>query len=182
MQDYTEKRLDTEEIYAGRIIRVHRDRVLLPNGREGMREIVEHPGGVGILALDEQGRVALVRQYRYAMGRHLWEIPAGKREAGEEPFVTAQRELSEEIGATAGKWTELGRLIASPGCYNEVLHLYMATELTFGPRHLDEDEFLEVQFFPFSEVVEQCLQGQLQDSKTVAAVLKAKLLQEKDSL
>lgn len=175
MQDYTEKCLDTQEIYTGRIIRVHCDRVLLPNGREGMREIVEHPGGVGILALDDQGRVALVRQYRYAMGRHMWEIPAGKREAGEEPFLTARRELAEEIGAQAGTWTELGRLIASPGCYNEVLHLYMAAGLTFGPRHLDEDEFLEVAFFPAGEVVEKCLSGQLQDGKTVAAALRARV-------
>ena len=101
MLDLTEKTLKRSEVYNGRIIRVRNDEVLLPDGQHGLREVVEHPGGVGILAFDDAGRVALVRQYRYAVGRHLWEIPAGKREKGEEPFVTAQRELAEEVGATA---------------------------------------------------------------------------------
>ena len=126
MPDLTEKTLKRNEVYAGRIIRVRRDEVLLPGGGHGLREVVEHPGGVGILAFDDRGRVALVRQYRYAVGEHLWEIPAGKREAGEAPFVTAQRELAEEVGATASRWTDLGQIIASPGCYGEVLYLYMA--------------------------------------------------------
>lgn len=173
--DMTERRLSCREIYRGRILRVHEDSVRLPNGREGKREVAEHPGGVGILALDGDD-VLLVRQYRYVFSRALTEIPAGKRESGEEPFVTAQRELLEEIGASAGKWTELGTLIASPGCYGEVLYLYMAQELTFGKTHLDEDEFLEPLRLPFDSVVEQCLSGELTDAKTVAAVLKAKIL------
>ena len=118
----------------------------------------------------------LVRQYRYAFSRVLTEIPAGKREPGEEPFVTAQRELREEIGATAGKWTELGALIASPGCYGEVLYLYMAQELTFGETHPDEDEFLDVVRMPFDRAVELCMTGELTDAKTVIALLKGKLL------
>ena len=169
MQDLTEKTLDSREVYNGRIIRVRRDEVLLPGGGHGVREVVDHPGGVGILALDGQGRVALVRQYRYAVGEHLWEIPAGKREKGEGPFETAQRELAEEVG----------QVIASPGCYGEVLHLYMAEGLTFSEQHLDEDEFLEARFFPFEEVVEKCLKGEIRDGKTVTAVLKARLLEEK---
>lgn len=179
MQDLTEKTLDSREVYNGRIIRVRRDEVLLPGGGHGVREVMDHPGGVGILALDGQGRVALVRQYRYAVGEHLWEIPAGKREKGEEPFETAQRELAEEVGAAAEKWTDLGQVIASPGCYGEVLHLYMAEGLTFSEQHLDEDEFLEARFFPFEEVVEKCLKGEIRDGKTVTAVLKARLLEEK---
>ncbi len=173
--DMTERRLSCREIYRGRILRVREDTVRLPNGREGKREVAEHPGGVGILALDGDD-VLLVRQYRYVFSRVLTEIPAGKRESGEAPFVTAQRELLEEIGASAGKWTELGTLIASPGCYGEVLYLYMAQELTFGETHLDEDEFLEPLRLPFDSVVEQCLSGELTDAKTVAAVLKAKIL------
>lgn len=176
MQDYTEKRLDTEEIYAGRIIRVHRDRVLLPNGREGMREIVEHPGGVGILALEADGTVLLVRQYRYAFGRTLLEIPAGKREPGEEPFVTARRELREETGAIAESWTPLGSLIASPGCYDEVLYLYLAQDLHYGATDPDEDEFLAVERMPLDQLARLCLEGEVTDAKTVCAVLKAKLL------
>ena len=180
--DMTEKMLHTQELYAGRIIHVRRDEVLLPNGHTSIREVVEHPGGVGILALEEDGNVLLVRQYRYAFGRTLLEIPAGKRERGEDPLTTARRELREEIGATAEEWTPLGSLIASPGCYAERLYLYKAEGLTFTRQQLDEDEFLEVRFFPFEEVVEKCLSGQLQDAKTVAAVLKAKVLREKGGL
>lgn len=173
--ELTEKTLTSREVYHGRILRVREDTVRLPNGKTAEREVAEHPGGVGILALDG-GDVLLVRQYRYAFSRVLTEIPAGKREPGEEPFVTAQRELREEIGATAGKWTELGALIASPGCYGEVLYLYMAQELTFGETHPDEDEFLDVVRMPFDHAVELCMTGELTDAKTVAAVLKGKLL------
>lgn len=173
--ELTEKTLTSREVYRGRILRVREDTVRLPNGKTAEREVAEHPGGVGILALDG-GDVLLVRQYRYAFSRALTEIPAGKREPGEEPFVTAQRELREEIGATAGKWTELGALIASPGCYGEVLYLYMAQELTFGDTHPDEDEFLDVVRMPFDRAVELCMTGELTDAKTVAALLKGKLL------
>lgn len=173
--ELTEKTLTSREVYRGRILRVREDTVRLPNGKTAEREVAEHPGGVGILALDG-GDVLLVRQYRYAFSRVLTEIPAGKRELGEEPFVTAQRELREEIGATAGKWTELGALIASPGCYGEVLYLYMAQELTFGDTHPDEDEFLDVVRMPFDRAVELCMTGELTDAKTVIALLKGKLL------
>lgn len=173
--DMTEKTLASREVYRGRIIRVREDTVLLPNGKEGRREVVEHPGGVGILALDGDD-VLLVRQYRYAFSRVLTEIPAGKREPGEEPSVTARRELKEEIGAEAEKWTELGALIASPGCYGETLYLYLAQELTFGATHPDEDEFLDVLRMPFDQAVGQCMRGELTDAKTVAALLKAKIL------
>lgn len=173
--DMTEKTLVSREVYRGRIIRVREDTVLLPNGKEGRREVVEHPGGVGILALDGDD-VLLVRQYRYAFSRVLTEIPAGKREPGEEPSVTARRELKEEIGAEAEKWTELGALIASPGCYGETLYLYLAQELTFGATHPDEDEFLDVLRMPFDQAVELCMRGELTDAKTVAALLKAKIL------
>lgn len=173
--ELTEKTLTSREVYRGRILRVREDTVRLPNGKTAEREVAEHPGGVGILALDG-GDVLLVRQYRYAFSRVLTEIPAGKREPGEEPFVTAQRELREEIGATAGKWTELGALIASPGCYGEVLYLYMAQELTFGDTHPDEDEFLDVVRMPFDRAVELCMTDELTDAKTVIALLKGKLL------
>lgn len=173
--ELTEKTLTSREVYRGRILRVREDTVRLPNGKTAEREVAEHPGGVGILALDG-GDVLLVRQYRYTFSRVLTEIPAGKREPGEEPFVTAQRELREEIGATAGKWTELGALIASPGCYGEVLYLYMAQELTFGDTHPDEDEFLDVVRMPFDRAVELCMTGELTDAKTVIALLKGKLL------
>ena len=168
--------LESREVYRGRILRVREDKVLLPNGKTGTREVVEHPGGVGILALDDEDRVVLVRQYRYAFSRVLTEIPAGKREKGEEPFVTARRELKEEIGAEADQWTDMGALIASPGCYGETLYLFMARGLRFGETHPDEDEFLDVTYLPFDRAVAQCMDGTLTDAKTVAAILKAKIL------
>ena len=177
--DMTERTLESREVYRGRILRVREDKVSLPNGRTGTREVVEHPGGVGILALDDDGCVVLVRQYRYVFSQVLTEIPAGKREKGEAPFVTARRELKEEIGAEAEEWTDLGALIASPGCYGETLYLFMARGLRFGETHPDEDEFLEVLRLPFDRAVAQCLDGTLTDAKTVAAILKAKILLER---
>ena len=177
--DMTERTLDTQEIYAGRIIRVRRDEVLLPNGHTSVREVVEHPGGVGILALTEDGNVLLVRQYRYAFGRTLLEIPAGKREKGEDPLTTAQRELREETGATAEEWLPLGSLIASPGCYDEVLYLFLARGLRFGATAPDEDEFLTLEQMPLHELVRRCMSGEITDAKTVCAALKVNTLQSK---
>lgn len=174
--DLTEKTLKSEEIYRGKIVTLLRDTVALPNGKTSIREVVKHPGGVGILALDEQDCVPMVTQYRYCMGQTLLEIPAGKRELGEDPFETAIRELKEEVGATASEWLPLGSLIASPGCYNEELWLYLARGLSFGSMELDDDEFLDMERIPFDELVHRVMDGELRDAKTVAAVLKAKVL------
>ena len=174
--DLTEKMLERQDVFDGRIIKVHVDKVSLPNGETAFREVVDHPGGVGILALDEHNCVPMVTQYRYAFGRNVLEIPAGKREPGEDPFVTAMRELKEEVGATAEEWIPMGKLLASPGCYSETLYLYLARGLTFGETHPDEDEFLEAQRIPFDDLVHRCMDGEIEDAKTVAAVLKAKVL------
>lgn len=169
-----EERKSSQLIYRGRILTLRRDTVTLPNGREAVREVAEHPGGVGILALDGENRAALVRQYRYAFGRAMWEIPAGKREPGEEPLTTARRELQEEVGASAAHWQALGEIIPSPGCYGERLWLYLARELTLGRTHPDEDEFLELQWMPLEELTEKCLDGEIQDAKTIIAALKVR--------
>ena len=174
--DMTEKKLARQDIYAGRVVKLHVDTVELPDGGTSIREIVDHPGGVAILALDEENRVPVVRQYRYAFSRVMLEIPAGKREVGEEPFLTAQRELQEEVGATADEWQDLGTLIPSPGCYGETLYLYLARGLQFGAVNPDEDEFLECERMAFDDLYQMCMDGRVQDAKTVAAVLKVKLL------
>ena len=174
--ELTEKQLSRQDIFRGRVISLHVDEVELPDGRTAQREIIDHPGGVGILAIDDDGRVLMVQQYRYAFGRAMWEIPAGKREKGEEPLETAKRELQEETGAQAAHWLPLGTLIPSPGCYGETLWLFMARGLTFGDTHPDADEFLTVSRVGLSELLQSCVSGEIQDAKTVCAALKAKYI------
>lgn len=174
--DLTETFVSRQDIFDGRIVTLHVDTVTLPDGNTALREIIDHPGGVGILAIDDEDRVFMVQQYRYAFSQAMWEIPAGKREAGEEPLVTAKRELQEEVGVTAERWLPMGELIPSPGCYAERLYLFMARGLTVGDTHPDDDEFLTVSRVPFTELSQACLSGEIQDAKTVVAVLKAKAL------
>lgn len=174
--DLTENFVSRQDIFQGRIVTLHVDTVTLPDGNTALREIIDHPGGVGILAIDDDDRVFMVQQYRYAFSQAMWEIPAGKREAGEEPLVTAKRELQEEVGVTAERWLTMGELIPSPGCYAERLYLFMARGLTVGDTHPDDDEFLTVSRVPFTELSQACLSGEIQDAKTVVAVLKAKAL------
>ena len=172
--DLTERRLSRKTIYEGKILHIYRDDVLLPNGRTSVREVADHPGGVAIVALDENDNVLTVKQYRYVFSRVLEEIPAGKLERGEDPREAAIRELKEETGAASARMTDLGALLVSPGCYGEVLHLFLAKGLKFSEQHLDPDEFLNVERVPFDEMVHRCMNGEIDDAKTVAAVLRAK--------
>ena len=174
--DLMEKTLSSEKIFDGRIIHVHRDTIRLPDGGEATREVVDHPGGVCILALDDENRALLVSQFRYPYGKVLREVPAGKLEYGEDPTKAAIRELKEETGAVAGDFRSLGELYPSPGYCGEIIRMYLARDLTFGETHLDEDEFLDLERVPFDELVEQVLSGEIKDAKTIAVVLKGKLL------
>lgn len=175
--ELAERKLSRKEIFKGVIVNVHVDTVALPNGDTTIREVVDHPGGVGVLALDENNNVLTVTQYRYPFGKALLEIPAGKLDhPGEDPYEAGLRELKEETGAVPGVYKYLGRLLPSPGCYGEILHLYLAQDLRMEEQHLDEDEFLNVERIPFDEMVRRCLSGEIEDAKTVTAVLKAKLL------
>lgn len=174
--DMIEKQLRRETVYDGRILRVFRDTVLLPNGRESVREVADHPGGVAIVAIDDNDCVLTVKQYRYVFSRVLEEIPAGKLERGEDPDAAALRELQEETGAVPQRFSKLGRIIASPGCYGEVLHLYLAEGLRFGSMNPDEDEFLEVCRTPFSVFYERVMHGEIEDAKTVCGILKTHAL------
>ena len=171
-----EKMLGREEIFSGRVLHVHRDQVELPNGHTSTREIVDHPGGVGILALDEQENVLVVSQYRYAYGEVLREIPAGKLERGEDPYAAAMRELREETGATTGRLISLGEIYPSPGYCNEIIYLYLARNLSWGDTDPDDDEFLSLERVPFQTLLEEVLSGRITDAKTCVAVLKARLL------
>lgn len=178
--DLTEKQLERTRIYDGVIVKLVRDRVELPNGKTAVREVVQHPGGVIILPIDKEGNVRMVRQFRYAFGRTILEIPAGKLEYGEEPLAAAKRELEEEVGATADSWGSLGKVFPTPGFCTEVQHLYLARGLTFGCTHPDEDEFLEQVSLPFAQAYAMAADGRMEDSKSVIALLRAHLLMEEE--
>lgn len=171
--ELNEKTLASELVYDGRLLKVYRDTVELINGRTSWREVIRHPGAVVVVPIDNEGNIHLVRQFRYPYGRAVLEVPAGKLERGEEPFPAAQRELSEEIGAEAAEWTEMGEMLPTPGFCDELQHVYLARGLTFGRTHPDEDEFLEQVSMPLEEAVAMAVDGRLEDSKTVAAILRA---------
>lgn len=173
--EFNEKTLTSELVYSGKLLKVYRDTAELISGRTACREVVRHPGAVVVVPVDGEGNVYLVRQFRYPYGKAILEVPAGKLEPGEEPFPAAKRELSEEIGAEAAEWTELGQFLPTPGFCDEVQHVYLARGLTFGATHPDEDEFLETVKLPLGEAVAMAVDGRLEDSKTVAALLRAYL-------
>lgn len=173
-----EKTLEKEDIFKGRVVHLFRDKVALPDGGTSIREYAVHRGAVAVVALDEQENVYLVRQYRYAIGRSTLEIPAGKLEEGEGDGIeaAARRELSEELGITAGKMTALGVYIPSPAILTERIYCFLAEGLTFGDCHPDEDENLLPLKLPLKEAVQMVLRGELEDGKTLFALQKVFLL------
>lgn len=178
----TEKTLSSDCRFEGRILRLKLDTVELPDGQHAAREVVEHPGGVCIAALTDNCELLFVRQFRYPYGTEVWELPAGKRERGEEPLVTAQRELKEETGAVAATYLPLGTLYPTPGYCNEVIYLYAATDLSMEEATPDEDEFLEAQRIPLERAVQMVMDGELPDAKTQTLILKVARLVEQGKL
>jgi len=160
-------------IFEGRIIRLTLDTVQLPNGATAELEIVHHPGGAAVVALNAGGRVCLLRQYRHAAGGWLWELPAGKLDDGEAPLLCAQRELEEEAGMRAGDWQSLGKIVSSPGVFTEVIHLFLARTLTAVPTRAEDHEVIEVHWFPWSEALHMAQAGEIEDAKTLAGLLRA---------
>ena len=164
--------IESEEIFRGHLLHVKRDRVRLPNGREAAREWVKHPGAAAVLPLLSDGRIVLVRQYRYPVQAITLEIPAGKLDAsGEAPLTCAKRELKEETGYEAGRYEKLLTLATAVGFSDERIHIYLASSLSAGQPSPDEDEFLHVLTMSLSEAVQAILDGRIVDAKTVAAVL-----------
>jgi len=159
--------------FRGRVVSLTVDEVTLPNGHRASLEIVHHPGGAAAVAIDGEGRVCLLRQYRHAVGEWIWELPAGKLEPGEPPLNTAQRELVEEAGTLAAHWESLGRCVPSPGVLNEIVHLYLATGLTPARAALESAEVLEVHWMPLGEAYEWVLNGTIADAKTCLGILRA---------
>ena len=171
-----EKTISSKEIFKGKVISVHHDEVSLENGNTAMREVVYHNGGVCVLPLLSNSDVLFVKQFRYPYREEVLELPAGKLEKGEEPFLSAQRELLEETGATAGEYIDLGKLYPSPGYCSEVISMYLARDLEFSAQKLDEDEFLDVVKIPLQKAVQMVLDGTITDAKTQAAILKTHIM------
>ena len=163
--------LDSETAFEGNFLQVDRVAIELPNGHLTTHEVVRHPGAVAIIALDEYGRVLLVRQYRTSLERVTVEVPAGKLEKGEDPLVCAQRELAEETGYVADQFRYLAPLAVAAGYSDEIIHLYLATGLHAGAAHPDEDEFVAAEWVDLSVLVDSVLDGRIEDSKTVIAAL-----------
>ena len=175
--DLVEKQLDSRRIYDGRILCVYEDTVSLPNGRTSTRELIRHGGAVCVIPIMDDGRVVVERQYRYAVGRVLTEIPAGKLDSPEEdPLSAVSRELREETGYSADELIDLGDFYPAAAYSSEKIRMYLARGLHPGTRDLDPDEFLNVELVPLEELVRQVRAGEIPDIKTQAAVLRAYLM------
>ncbi len=173
-----EEMVSQQTVYEGIIVNVRRDKARLLDGRITNREVVEHPGGVAVFALDEENRVTLVRQFRYPMGETVLELPAGKLEPGEDPREGALRELAEETGLEPKTFLSMGESFSSPGIFAEKIHLFFARDLVRGNGHPDDGEFLEVLQVPYDQVLDMVRRGEIKDGKTLAGILKASLLMQ----
>jgi len=176
--DFFEKQIESEYKFEGKIMSARVDKVMLSNGKIAVREVCEHVGGVAVLPIDNDGNVYLVKQFRYPYGIEMLEIPAGKMDHDdlESHLECGIRELQEETGFTADEMIYLGEVYPSPGFLMEILYLYAAKGLHKGETNPDEDEFVETVKMPLDELCEKISKNEIRDGKTIAAVLKAKLL------
>lgn len=176
-----EKKVSSEQIYDGMIISLRKDQVELEDGGTAFREVIDHPGGVAVLAVDADGQILFVSQYRYAVQEELIELPAGKLERGEDPAAAGMRELEEECGCIAGRFEPFGKLYPTCAYDTEVIHLYLAQDLRPSKQHLDEGEFLTVRKIPADEALRMVLAGEVPDAKTQVGILKWHAMQRDKS-
>lgn len=159
-------------IHQGSLIALHKERVEFPNGGHTYFDIVKHPGGSVIAAINDKDEICLLKQWRHAIQQHIWELPAGCLETGEPALETAMRELEEEAGVTAAQWRDLGSVTTSPGFSNEILYFYEARDLSAGTMKLDDAEQLETHWIPLQEVKQMVLSGEIIDAKSLALLCK----------
>jgi ADP-ribose pyrophosphatase len=164
--------MSARRIYSGRVVSLDLEDVRLPNGVEATIEVVGHPGGAAVVALNDRHEVCLLHQYRHVAGGWIWEVPAGKLD-GLAPDVIARQELAEEAGMAAARWDRLGRVLSSPGVFKEVVHLYLARELTACGARPEHDEVFETAWVPLDEAVDRALSGEIEDGKSVIALVRA---------
>lgn len=173
MSTLHEELIEKKTVFTGKVLKMRFDRVRLPNGHEATREVVEHPGAVAIVPVTAEGKVVLVRQYRYPVQEVLLEIPAGKLDKGEQPEVCAHRELEEETGFKTGRLEHLATFYTGPGFTDEIMYLYLARDLTATAQRLDEDEFLAVGHYTPAEIKEMLAAKKINDGKTLIGLLMA---------
>ncbi|MFO1399614.1 MAG: NUDIX hydrolase [Steroidobacteraceae bacterium] len=161
-------------VFRGRVITVNVETVRLPNDHVAELEIIHHPGGAAVVALDAAGRVCLIRQFRHAAGGWIWELPAGKLEPQEPPLETARRELVEEAGAAAAQWEDLGPYVSSPGVFTETVHLFLARDLQVAPMAHEASELIEVHWVDLDQACSDALEGRISDGKTIVGLLRAR--------
>jgi ADP-ribose pyrophosphatase len=169
---------DSRSIYRGRVIQLCLEQVDLPNGSRAELEIVHHPGGAAVVAIDADGNVCMLRQYRHAAGGWIWELPAGKLEPNEPPQLTATRELQEEAGRRAERWDMLGRILSSPGVFDEIIYLYLARDLTSVPTEHEIHEAIEIHWLPWERALRMARSEEIIDAKTVAGLFRAQAILE----
>ncbi|MBR6337609.1 MAG: NUDIX hydrolase [Ruminococcus sp.] len=175
-----EDTVSSELIFDGKVVKLYKDEARLEDGSVVSRELIKHPGGVCVVPIDQEGNVYLVKQFRYPFKTQLIEIPAGKLEYGEDPEQCGLRELKEEAGAECDRFDYLGKLYPTVAYDSEIIYMYLARDLSFGERDLDDDEFLDVFKVPFEKAVEMVMSGEILDSKTQLAILKAKMMIESE--
>jgi ADP-ribose pyrophosphatase len=165
--------LERRRAFAGRVIAVDVERVELPNGALARFELVRHPGGAAVVAVNARREVCLLHQYRHALAAWLWELPAGKLDGGESPRRCARRELTEEAGITAARWSSLGQYVSSPGVFTEMVHLFLATRLARARAQPDAGEVFEVRWIALERAVAMAMTGEISDGKTVVGLARA---------
>ena len=171
--NFTEKTLTSEYVFKGKVINVRRDDIEVSNGHKSMREVVEHSGGVTMLAIKDNKNILFVRQFRYPIKSVSLELPAGKLEPNEDPDFAAKRELEEETGYRAKSWNSLGYINTTPGICTEKLYLYLATDLTYVGDHPDEGEILKCSEYKLSDVLEMIYSGKINDAKTICTLTRS---------
>lgn len=180
--DYTEKTIESKEIFKGRILHVLSDKILLPDGKESTREVVRHNGAVCVAPLTENNELLFVRQYRYPYKETLLELPAGRLESYGTPLENGIRELKEETGTQGRDFTFLGKIYPSPGYTSEIIYLYFCRISEYGEQQLDDGEFLDVERIPLEKAVEMALNNEFTDAKTLIGVLKTDALIKSDKI
>lgn len=171
--NFEEKTLSSEHVYKGKVFNIYRDEVELSTGDKSLREVVKHSGGVVIVAKKDENTIFLVKQYRYPLKTTSLELPAGKLGQGEDPNLASKRELEEETGYIAKNWQSLGYIYPTPGFCDEKLYLYLATDLEFRQQNLDDGEILECFEYNIEKVFEMIKNGEINDSKTICALMRA---------